>query len=293
LTSEGFIAVSGGRVWYQVAGEGGPPFLCLHGGPGFTHNYIRSLIDLAGDRPVVLYDQLGCGRSDRPNDKSLWRIERFVDEVEAVVEHLALEDFHLFGSSWGAMLACQYILDKQPGVMSLVLAGAPLDMPRYRRELLTLVEALPKDVKSILAFHEEHGFYDCPEYQGATAFFMKRHLCRMDPWPLELEQSFAGIGLECFREMAGPSETAITGNIKDFNVFPWLSQIRVPTLVTCGRFDNVVVEHASDTAAALPRGELAVFEKSGHMPFLEERESYMRTVSDFLRRAEGASTSWF
>ena len=67
---EGHIDVPGGRVWYRIAGPDAPgvPLLCLHGGPGSTHDYLEPLADLADERPVVFYDQLGCGRSAGPSD---------------------------------------------------------------------------------------------------------------------------------------------------------------------------------------------------------------------------------
>src|SRR5437588_70099 len=99
---ETFVEVPGGRVWTQVVGGGERiPLVVLHGGPGFPHDYVRSLEDLADERPVVFYDQLGCGRSDRPDDLSLWTVERAVDELATVLTALGLSRFHLVGQSWG------------------------------------------------------------------------------------------------------------------------------------------------------------------------------------------------
>src|SRR4051812_47544191 len=109
MDSEGFVDVPGGRVWWGSLGEGGIPLLCLHGGPGFAHDYLEPLEDLAARRRVVFYDQLGCGRSERPHDRSLWTLERHVEELARVCAALELERFHLFGSSWGGMLALQYL----------------------------------------------------------------------------------------------------------------------------------------------------------------------------------------
>src|SRR5262245_46344993 len=93
---EGYIPVTGGRVWYQIAGSGDAlPLLVLHGGPGVPHDYLEPLADLAEERPVVYYDQLGCGKSDRPDDVSLWRMERFVEEVDQVRQTLGLAQLHL------------------------------------------------------------------------------------------------------------------------------------------------------------------------------------------------------
>src|SRR5262245_38772201 len=69
---EGFIDVPGGRVWYRIVGSGtATPLVALHGGPGFPSDYLSPLAKLGDERPVVFYDQLGCGKSDRPTDKSL------------------------------------------------------------------------------------------------------------------------------------------------------------------------------------------------------------------------------
>src|SRR5262249_40945583 len=83
MATEGVIAVEGGRVWYRIAGEArtGVPLLTLHGGPGYPHDYLEPLEGLSDERPVIFYDQLGCGRSDRPNDKALWQVDRFVREL--------------------------------------------------------------------------------------------------------------------------------------------------------------------------------------------------------------------
>ncbi len=92
---EGYIEVPGGRVWYRVVGtRDAVPLLTLHGGPGATSDYFAPLHGLADERPVVFYDQLGGGKSDQPNDDTLWRIERFVEEVAAVRRALDLHQVH-------------------------------------------------------------------------------------------------------------------------------------------------------------------------------------------------------
>ncbi|WP_019695496.1 alpha/beta fold hydrolase, partial [Mycobacterium avium] len=109
------VAVPGGQVWFQRTGGGaGLPLLVIHGGPGLPHDYLRSLRRLATDREVIFWDQLGCGNSKCPPNPGLWTMERSVAEVDAVVRALRLDRFHLFGNSWGGMLAQQYVLDAAP-----------------------------------------------------------------------------------------------------------------------------------------------------------------------------------
>ena len=134
MPTEGTIPYAGGETWYRIVGEGEEPgklpLLCLHGGPGGTHDYIEPLEGMAATgRRTVFYDQLGCGKSDLPDDPSLWTVELFVEEVGAVRDALGLERVHLFGNSWGGMLAMEYALTQPAGLASLVLASAPASIP--------------------------------------------------------------------------------------------------------------------------------------------------------------------
>lgn len=128
VPATGFLPVEGGRVWYEVHGSGArTPLLVLHGGPGIPHDYLANLALLGDERPVVFYDQLGCGQSDRPEDPALWTRERFARELAAVRAALGLEDVVLFGHSWGSMLAVDYLSgltgERPAGVRGAILAG--------------------------------------------------------------------------------------------------------------------------------------------------------------------------
>jgi proline iminopeptidase len=286
--SEGFVEVTGGRIWYRVAGEGreGVCLLCLHGGPGFTHDYVSSLEDLASDRPVVFYDQLGSGRSDQPGDSSLYRLERYVDEVMMVRDALGLARVHLLGQSWGGALAVAYALTGPPGIESLILASPLLSTPRWLQDARRLRSELPQDIQRTLRDHEEAGFTGCPEYVAATFEFYRRHLCRLDPWPAELERSFAGMSGNVYGTMWGPTEFHATGNLLELDLEPRLGELRIPVLFTCGRHDEATPETVGSFRDAVDGAELEVFEDSSHTAHLEERDGYMEVVRRFLGRVE-------
>lgn len=288
---EGFVAVPGGRVWYRMVGEGGVPLLCLHGGPGIPHDYLENLEDLADQRTVVFYDQLGCGNSERPDDASLWTLERAIEELAAVREQLGLERIHLFGNSWGGWLSLQYVLDRKPTLQSLILSSSPPSVRRWIADANELRHQLPDDVQRVLDHHEAKEYFACPEWFGAMAVFYKRHVCRADPWPDGVERAFGpGFGAQVYNTMWGPSEFGpVTGNLKNWDVTARLHEIRLPTLITCGRYDEATPAHVTEMHRRMPGSELVIFEQSSHLAFIEEREAYIKTVNDFLDRVERAA----
>ncbi|HOY53847.1 MAG TPA: alpha/beta fold hydrolase, partial [Opitutaceae bacterium] len=111
MVREGHIDGPGGRLWYAIHGDGraGVPLLVVHGGPGFL-SVPDVVAELADERPVIFYDQLGCGRSERPADKSRFTLAHYVAELAAVRTALGLQNVHLLGQSWGCMLAAEYLL---------------------------------------------------------------------------------------------------------------------------------------------------------------------------------------
>jgi proline-specific peptidase len=289
-TQEGYIEVPGGKVFYRIVGEGGVPLLCLHGGPGLPHDYLEALEDLSSERPVIFYDQLGCGNSERPDDHSLWNVERFVEELATVREALGLERLHLFGNSWGGWLAMQYVLDRRPFLESLVLSSSPPSVPRWIEDCAHLREQLPQEVKTTLDHHEEHGYFDCPEYQWAIVFFYRRHLCRMNPWPEGLERAFSRFGADVYNTMWGPSEFGpVTGMLKSWDITERLSEIKVPTLITGGRYDEARPDHLEILHQCIEGSEMVIFEESAHLAFAEERKHYIQVLGDFLDSVEGRS----
>lgn len=287
--AEGMIEVPGGRVWYRCAGQGGTPLLCLHGGPGMTHNYIEALEALADRRQVIFYDQLGCGRSDRPDDASLWTVDRFVEELVQVRAALGLDRLHLFGSSWGGMLAMQYVLDRDPPLESLILCGSPASMPRWSRDCAELLAALPADVRQTIREHEEAGTTACPEYQAALVVFYRSHVCRLSPWPAGLERSFAEAGYPVYYAMNGPSEFTVTGTMKDWDVMDRLGEIAVPALLVGGRYDECRPSHLEEMHRRIAGSRLAIIEDASHLCFAEQPGEFMTLVNEFLDQLDAAA----
>jgi proline iminopeptidase len=285
--AEGFIDVPGGRVWYRIAGSGNAtPLLLVHGGPGAPSYYLDKLEALADERPVIFYDQLGCGRSDRPDDPSLWRSEPFVEELVRVRAALGFGRTHILGHSWGSMLVVDYLLTGPQGVERVVLAGPSLSIPRYLRDVQAMRNALPQETQDVLSRHEQAGTTNSAEYQEAAMVFNRRHLSRLDPWPPELEKTFQGFGAQVYNTMWGPSEFHATGPLKDYDRTPRLGDLRLPVLLTAGRYDETTPDQAAWYQSLIPGAQLEIFENSAHMVMLDEAERYVDVVRRFLREAD-------
>lgn len=292
-TQEGFVSFRGYKVWNRVIGDhdtaGRLPLLCLHVGPGGTHDYLEPLEAVAaGGRRVIFYDQLGCGNSDQPHNPSMWTVDLFVEEVGVLRRALGLERVHILGQSWGGMLGMEYALTQPSGLASLVVADSPASMLQWVSEANRLRAELPPDVQATLLEHEAAGTVDSPEYVEAMLVYYRRHVCRRDPWPDYVNRAFDKLAQnpEVYRTMNGPSEFYVTGTLKEWNIVDRLGEIRVPTLVIGGRFDEATPAITETVHRGIPGSEWVIFENSSHFPHVEETERYLQVLSQFLNRVE-------
>ena len=242
--TEGTFDFRGYRTWYRIVGEdrdGRAPAIVLHGGPGATHQYLEPLDVLAqSGRRVIFYDQIGCGRSDRPTDPAFFETQTFVDELVALREALGLDRVHLVGQSWGGMLAMQYALERPPGLASIVVADSPADMSQWVSEANRLRAALPPEVARALTDHEAAGTTSTPAYAAAVEVFYRKHVCRLDPWPEPFARTAAALEHDNFvyLVMNGPSEFHVIGKLAGWSLLDRLHEIETPTLLLSGRYDE-------------------------------------------------------
>src|SRR3954451_2176796 len=286
----GYVDFRGYRTWYRFVGDPNSattPLLALHGGPGSTHNYFGPLEALASERPVVLYDQIGCGKSDRPQDIE-WSVDVFRDELAGLREQLGLERIHLLGTSWGGMLAQEHVLSGATGVVSLTLSSTLANLALWNEEQLKLRNTLPPEVVAVLDRHEQAGTYDDPEYAEALESYFDRHFYRGPQPRAELVAMNAGRAPDVYRAMQGPNEWTTTGALKGWDTRDRLHEIDVPTLVLRGRYDMCTEPIAAELVNGISGAREVVFGHSSHTPVLEETDRYLEVVGDFLRETESA-----
>lgn len=272
------------KVVTYAYGSGEDVLFLLNGGPGLPCDYLRDpLVPMVekGYR-VVTYDQLGCGRSDRPTTKSLWRIGRYVEEVETVRKALGLGRIHLLGHSWGGWLAIEYSLKYQKNLRSLVLSNTCGDMPHLIQELDRHRAALGPETVSMMQRHEAEGNLEHPAYKAAITLLNYRHVLRLDVWPKSVKASLDDWNANVYGTMQGPNEFLYTGNLKDWNRIPLMPRIKTPTLILCGRHDELTPACSMRMHHALPSSEITVFPNSSHLPMWEEPIAYQNRVTSFL-----------
>lgn len=286
---EGVVDVPGGRVWFGRYGAGpATPLLCLHGGPGMPSYYLQPLTELDG-RAVILYDQLGCGRSERPDDPRLWTLERSLAELGAVIDALGLGRFHLLGHSWGGLLALAHALRDPTRIVSLVCASPLVSVAEWVADAEVLLDGLPVEVAGKIRAAEEAGDTDSPGYQQVTDVFYRRHFCRLAPWPEVLERTFAEMGTQCYRTMWGPSEFTQTGNLTGIDLSGRLPELGTPTLWTCGTHDEARPATVARFAQLAPGGQFVEFPDGSHCVHLEQPAHFRTRMTAFLDAHETRS----
>ena len=289
------IPIDGGkyRVWTKRVGSGRIKVLTLHGGPGATHEYFECFEDFLPQQGIEFYyyDQLGSAYSDQPDDASLWTIDRFREEVEQVRAALGLENFYLLGHSWGGMLGIEYALKYQKHLRGFVLSSMTASIPSYMAYAAKLRAALPADVIAILDKYEKKGEYEAPEYQETMMKQVySRHVCRLDPWPEPLDRCFKHFNMKVYNTMQGPNEFVVTGNFKNWDRWKDLPQIKVPTLVVSGRYDEMNPEDMKREGKLIRNSRVVLCENGSHMCLWDDQQAYFRGLLGWIKDVETGST---
>lgn len=280
-----------GTTWYRVVGDlksSKTPVMILHGGPGAGHNYCEPIADVLAQtgRAGVLYDQIGCGNSTHLPDKpkEFWTPELFMEELVLLTEHLGISNkYNIVGQSWGGMLGMQFAIQKPKGLNAMVIADSPASMEVWVSEANKLRKELPPEVEATLLKHEAAETTEDPEYIAAVDVFYSRHLCRI-PQPPYVVASFDQLAADptVYHTMNGPSEFHVIGSLKHWDIRPQLKEIKTPTLLVSGQYDEATPAMVKEINGLIPGSKWELFAESSHMPHVEEPAKFKRVVSEFL-----------
>jgi len=287
---EGYIDVGGGKVWYRIVGEGDKtPLLLLHGGPGAPSYYLSPFEVLGKERPVIFFDQLGCGRSDANSDTTLMTIANFVEQVEQLRTTLGLKEFYMYGQSWGTLLELEYYLAHPKGVKALILSSPLISVPLWLSDADTLIMSLPDSVQQIITRNVQNGTFDSPEYQQAVNVYYQNFVARKLPWSAEIDSTFAQMNVDIYEFMWGPSEFTTTGTLKDVDLTNRLGEIKVPVLFIAGEYDEARPSTVQYYQSLVPGAKFVMMKNSAHLTMQDNPQQDINTISDFLNGLEKKS----
>lgn len=280
------------KVWVKRVGHNPKlKLLLLHGGPGATHDYFEAFDSFLPAEGVeyYYYDQLGSGRSDRPNDDDLWTTDRFVSEVEQVRQAIGADksNFCLLGHSWGGILAMEYALAHQDQLKCLVISNMMASIPAYNDYADKVLKPQMDPAKlRLIEQLEASGKTDDPRYMGTLMpEFYEKHILRRPAaeWPEPVTYSFGQLNQRIYVLMQGPSEMGASGRLEHWDRFKDLKRITVPTLVISGKYDTMDPAYMAQMSKELPHGELLAT-NGGHMAFYDDQPAYFAGLTKFLAK---------
>lgn len=281
-----FIQLDNGyRVWTKRVGNGPIKILTLHGGPGCTHEYFECMEKFfpKDQFQIIYYDQLGSYYSDQPDDPSLWTLDRFVEEVEQVRQALKLEDFYLYGQSWGGLLAIEYSLKYQNHLKGVILSNIVGSVESYIAYLNELRTKLPESVQKRLKYYEDRKEYHHPEYEQIMFDEVySLHLCRIKPFPEAFLRTFMHLNAQVYETMQGPNEFVVTGNLKNWNRWNDLAKISIPTLLICGRYDTMNPNDVEKMGQLIPNSVVKICENGSHGAMYDDQDNYFNAILNWI-----------
>ncbi len=288
--SEGYVKALGYWLFYRIFGESGTRgnILCVHGGPGAGQDGMTRIANFSKDGfRVVMYDQLGSGKSEKPPNELLYTMERYVEEIEGVRAALKLGKVHMYGVSFGGFLNVGYAVKYSNNLSSLMTQSGTSSSPLAISEMMRLRREAPEWVTETMDRCEAEGDLENPEYVKAADYLYRQHLCRLDPLPPDIrwfpsQTKFRDVNL-VYRLMWGVHEFYPTGNSKYWDVTNQLGQVGCPTLVTCGRFDEITPKNSETLNRGIRGSRLHIFENCSHTPILEDPVAFFRVHRDFLQ----------
>src|SRR5271154_5160730 len=281
------LPVVGGKykVWSKKVGSGKVKVLLLRGGPGFTHDYLEAMESFLPQAGIEMYyyDQLGVGNSDVPDDPSLWNLARYTEEVEEVRRGLGLDNFVLFGHSWGGILAMEYALKYQQHLRGLVISDMTAGTKAYLKRTASIKQQLPPEILARLNALEAKQDYDNPEYEKIMMEDLyPKMICRIQPWPEPLTRAFRLANQKIYVQMQGKSEFLVTGNLKDWERWDRLHEIKTRALTIGAKYDEMDSEDMKKMATLMPNASSFICQQGSHLCMWDDQAFYFENLLKFL-----------
>ena len=272
------LQAPGASIWYEVRGNAsGRPMIMVNGGPGFDHNYVlcsEAWDVLAKRRRVVFYDQRGNGRSGALSKDQTCTVADQVADLEALRAELKADKIDLLGHSWGGYLVMAYAARHPEHVVHLIIADSA--SPKWTETDFIFKQIFPEGI-------DRQGVLDFADALGDTLAAGKSMNEYMAMLFVSNEKRDEFLSRSADYHYTRSVNETLNNELNRLDMWPALPLFTMPTLVLTGRYDiNVAPSTAWKIHKAIPNSRWEVFEKSGHLPYFEEPEKFVKVVEGFL-----------
>lgn len=279
IDKEGRAEIEGTEIYYHMIGQG-EPMMILHGGPLLDQSYLYPQMKrLAANHLLIFADQRVSGRSSADVDPETMTIDQLIKDIEALRVKLKLGRMHLFGHSWGGMLAVRYAMRYPENLRSLILADPmPPTTELWRQEEKGINERITRadtlERRRIMRSEEfRNRSVRAVEKLMKLSFKIQFYdSTLLDSLQLGLPDDYFKRS-EIFRHV-GPE-------LANFNLVDSLHRITTPTLIMYGDDEPGAKLSGPVYAHAIPGSTLQIIGHSGHFPFIENPEDFFSQVGAF------------
>lgn len=273
------VKVNGIELFYTKYGSG-TPFLVMHGGLGFDHTYFRPELDSLGDHLQLIYfDYRGHGRSGRPPINTI-TYEQLADDAEELRKVLGVDKIGIFGHSAGGFIALTYAIKYPQNLSHLVIMNSHAAFDRTCvKEVLAGIQAKNPSPGLLKVLYGP----DASTLEEFKNILRIINYLYVYDYNSEIKNRFEKIFEDTIYNLEiGPLNKLL---LSKFNVLADLNKITIPTLVLGGMGDGIIpVSQVRRLYDNIRNSEIYIFEKSGHYPFLEESETFVKVVLEWFNK---------
>lgn len=284
---------NGYHLWTRTVGHGDIKLLCLHGGPGGTHEYWENLGNELADLgvQVSMYDQLGSFYSDQPDysDPQIaakyLTYDYFLEEVEEVRQKLGLDNFYLIGQSWGGLLVQMYAVKYGQHLKGAIISSMVDEIDEYVTNVNQCrLQTLGADKVRYMQKIEQENNLDDPTYQSYVDILNAEYVDRKQPEAIR--HLVSTMATDVYNVFQGDNEFVITGKLKDWHFRQHLHEIKVPTLLTFGEHETMPLATAKIMQQEIPHARLETTPNGGHHHMIDNAPVYFAHLKKFIRDVE-------
>jgi proline iminopeptidase len=213
-------------------------------------------------------------------------IQQFVEQLEQVRKALHLDQFYLYGHSWGTMLGIDYYLKYPKAIKAIVFSSPCFSTKAWTNDADTLIASLPKAIQMDISVNEKNKTYNTTAYENAINIYYANFVKRTKVSQARQDSSKMFFGKNVYEFMWGPSEFTATGNLLNYDRVKDLPKVKVPTLLMAGEFDEARPSTVKYFQTLIPGSVFKMIPNAGHATIIDNKEETIQTLRQFLLKVD-------